>query len=236
MCAQHPCREDWIENYETAEFKRAAFDFDEAYEKYCKKQTSFLPYQIGVFVTSIAARRLFDLSKCIRSDGCWLYTDTDSIYAYGWDETKVEAFNNETKQFMIDRGYGCVECNGKQYWLGIADDDGEYTEFIGIHAKCYAKRSVKGDLSITVAGVPKKNGSKVLNNDITNFKPGLIFPGKVTGKKQHTYFHHEMYVDDNGNETADSINLSACDYLLNDVCKIPIDQLLNDEVVVQTYE
>lgn len=234
MCAQHPCKMEWVENYEECVYEKADFNFEEQYEKYCKKYTAFLPYQIGVFVTSIAARRLFDLSKCIKPSGCWLYTDTDSIYAYGWDEDKVKAFNDQTKQFMIDRGYGCIEFNNREYWLGIAEDDGEYKEFVGYHAKCYAKRSMSDKLSITVAGVPKR-GVITLNDDIRNFKAGTIFDGTLSGKKQHTYFHKEMYIDAKGNETADSINLSPCDYKLNDVCELPIEDLFNEEVLVQTY-
>ena len=57
-----------------------------------------------------------------------------------------------------------------------------------------------------------------MQDDINNFKKGLIFPGTVTGKKQHEYrYVDKIYTDKDGNITGDSINLTPCDYLLDDI-------------------
>ena len=101
-------------------------------------------------------------------------------------------------------------------------------------SKRYCGRSIKtGELKITVAGVPK-TGVKCLNNDISNFKQGLIFSGKITNKKTHTYFYKDdIYIDEKGNETGDSIDLSPCDYLLDRVENMSWEDLLSDEINIQ---
>ena len=147
--------------------------------------------------------------------GIWLYSDTDSCYATGWDSDRLEDYNHRTKQKLIDAGYGPVLHNGREYWMGVAEKDGEYTEFKTQGAKRYCCRDASTcQLKITVAGVPKKNGAKCLNDDISRFTSGMIFDGKTTGKKTHFYLHSEIYTDEKGNITADSIDLEPCDYLL----------------------
>ena len=86
-------------------------------------------------------------------------------------------------------------------------------------AKRYCGRcKADGKLHLTVAGVPKKEGVKCLNDDIRNFKKGFIFDGEITGKKTHTYrIVDDIYIDDKGNETGDSIDLSPCDYELDSI-------------------
>ena len=185
---------------------------------------------------------VFELGKCIKSPddgGVWLYSDTDSAYGIGWDLDKVAAYNQKCKDKLIAAGYGAVEHNGREYWLGVAETDGEndqYTQFKTVGAKRYCGRC-RGDrkLHITVAGVPKR-GAECLRNNINNFMPGMIFKGEKTGKKMHTYFFNEAYEDDNGNLTGDSIDLSPCDYLLDAVDVVDWQAIFYDDVEIQVYE
>ena len=67
-----------------------------------------------------------------------------------------------------------------------------------------------------MAGVPKKTGAKCLNDDIHNFKQGFCFSGSITGKLTHSYIYHEdIFIDNNGNEVGDSIDLNECSYILD---------------------
>ena len=76
-----------------------------------------------------------------------------------------------------------------------------------------------------------------LHDDIENFQKGFLFDGVTTGKKQHTYIYvEEPYIDDNGNETADSVDLSACDYLLDDIEREDWLTLFEREINIQTYD
>lgn len=237
MCCMKPIRPVIEEDYETGDFNIKDMlpqEQAEEYEKFTKKKNQVLQFSWGVWITSYAMRNLHKLGTCIDYDagGEWLYSDTDSIYAIGWDESKLKAYNEACKQKLLANGYGPVNYNNKEFWLGIADDDGEYIEFITQGCKRYACRKPDGIIKITVAGVPKKTGSLCLKNDLNNFKPGLIFDGETTGKKQHTYMYvDEIYTDANGNEIGDSIDLTPCNYELDGISEIvDWEKLLTEEI------
>ena len=128
---------------------------------------------------------------------------------------------------------------GKQYILGQAVTDGDndrYTEFRILGAKRYCGRcKADGKLHITVAGVPKK-GAACLNDDINNFTKNFCFKGTETGKLQHTYLYGDIRQDDIGNWLADSINLSPCDYILDNAYSWDIEDILYRETEdIQVY-
>lgn len=238
MTVQKPVKDDIVENYETGEYSYADNSLDEykeKYEKYCKSMNSILPFQWGCWVTSYAARNIFKLGACAKH---WFYTDTDSAYAQGWDIEKVNEYNNQCKELLKANGYGAVIYNDREYWLGVAEPDSEYTEFIVQHSKCYAGRSKDdGELHITVAGVPKKAVTELKNN-LNNFRPGFIFSGIASGKKTHTYqYVDKIYIDKNGNEIGDNIDLTPCDYKLNSINHVPeLEEYLTETVEIQVFE
>ena len=233
MCVQKPVKDDIIEDYKTGEYEIAGKDPEALYQKYIENHNSILPYQWGVWVTSYAMVNLFELGKCFEY---WLYSDTDSVYGIHPDNEKIKAYNESCKEKLRANGYGPAIVKGKEKWLGIAEDDGEYIEFITVGAKRYAKRDIEGNLKITVAGVPKK-GASCLNDDIRNFKKGFVFPGTKTGKLTHEHIYvPEIYIDEDGNETGDSINLTPCDYLLDQTEYASIEDIMYDEVSIQEYD
>lgn len=248
MCVQKPIKETLIEEYETGAYIPLPSDSEELYNKYLENRNSILLYQTGVWCTAYAMRSLFKLGKCVDYEpdekgvcGDWVYCDTDSIYATRWDYEKVNAYNESCKQELLANGYGAVLFNGREYWLGVAEhspEDDTYTEFKVQGAKRYCGRNATDkELHITVAGVPKKTGVKCLNDDINNFTKGLIFAGSVTGKLTHTYIYvDEIFIDEKGNEVADSIDLSPCDYLLDSVYAVKWEELETQEVEIQVYE
>lgn len=180
-------------------------------------------------------RNLFELGQCI--DGIWLYSDTDSCYGTEWNEKKVDEYNAERVKRLKLNGYDPVTVRDRQFSPGIAELDGIYSEFKTLGAKRYACRDAEtGKLKITVSGVPKK-GCECLNDDINNFKRGMIFPGTVTGKKMHTYiFTDGITIDENGNEIGDSIDLTPCNYLLDQITIADFDELFTEEITIQIYD
>ena len=108
-----------------------------------------------------------------------------------------------------------------------------------VGAKRYCGRSYEdNELHITVAGVPKK-AAACLKDDITVFKTNFVFDGKTSGKKLHTYRHvDDIYIDEFGNETGDSIDLSPCDYKLDEVVYHSLDEYLEatDEEYIECVE
>lgn len=223
MTATKNLRSEIVEDYETGEYNYEHKTTEEDYKRFINRKKSFMPYFWGVWCTAYALNNLFKLSECIDYDngGVWLYSDTDSIYATHWNEDKVKAYNEDCIAKLKANGYGPVNFEGKDYYLGVATVDGRYKEFKYTGAKRYCKRDLDGKLTITVAGVPKA-GVASLEDDINNFKPGLCFDGLTSGKLQHEYIYvDEIYEDEQGNITGDSINLSPCDYILDS--EVPFD-------------
>lgn len=215
MCVQHSIKDEINENYDTGDFiKDITKDPLEMYETFKESPSSLLPYQWGCYVTSYATRNLFKLMGMCDE---WLYSDTDSAYAKGWHDNEIKFYNIDCVESLRKRGYEPVTHNGREYSLGVAEIDGQYSEFKTLGSKRYCVRDKHtNNLKITVAGVPKK-GVECLNNDINNFKKGFVFNGDITGKLQHTYFFKEEVEERNGIVYGDSIDLSSCDYLLDRV-------------------
>lgn len=208
---------------------------EEAFNKNVKKRATVLPYQWGVWVTSYAMYNLFELGKCCK---IWLYSDTDSVYGIGWDKSKVRAYNKKARNMVRAAGYDGVKHEGKIYWPGVAETErkDKYSEFKYEGAKRYCGRSYEDDeIHITVAGVPK-SAAKCLNDDISEFQKGFIFKGTDSGKKLHTYrYVDDIYIDENGNETGDSIDLSPCDYKLDEIRYTSLDDYINatEEIYIE---
>ena len=225
-------------NGDTAFFESGEYriDYDkkeeDLYEQYLKSYRSVLLYNIGCYCTAYAFRNLFLLGECVNKyyddqgnlaiPPHWFYSDTDSCFSDDWNEEKVNEYNENCKKNLLANGYGPVVVDGKEYWLGIAEDDSKknYSEFVALGSKRYAGRGVKdGKLHITVAGVPK-SGAECLKDDLTNFTKGFVFEGTKTGKLAHFYIYSkEIYKDPFGNEIGDSIDLEPCDYHLDAVDK-----------------
>lgn len=234
MCVQKPIKQVIEEDYESGDFSvNESADPRELYEKYVKNRNSVLPYQWGVWVTSYAFRNLFELGRCF---GIWLYSDTDSCYGMDVDEEALNRYNEKCKRKLRERGYNAVMYKDREYWLGVAETDGEYQEFISVGAKRYAVRDMKGKIKTVVAGVPKK-GFQCLKDDLRNFRAGLVFDGKTTGKKLHTYFFEDdTWIDDEGNERGDSIDLSPCDYILDTVHEVDWERIFEEDVTIPLYD
>lgn len=254
MCVQKSIKEVIIENYETDDINEVyKIDQDEdpkkreqqmrkEYNKYLKKHGNILLYFHGVWVTSYAFRNLHWLNKCVKPEnegGLLLYNDTDSGYAVNWDEEKLAAYNKWCLECLRANNYDSITIDDHVFTLGIAEHKplkDDYTQFKVQGAKRYAGRCKKdGEIHITVAGVPKK-GASCLHDDLENFTKGFIFPGKETGKLQHVYFASDIYIDSEGNETADSIDLLPNDYTLDCTDKFTLEDILEEEIEVQVYE
>lgn len=237
MMVQHSITDDIQEDYTTGEYKLAHNNPEEMYEAYLNKRSSILLYQQGIWITSYSLRNLLQLGKCCDT---WVYSDTDSCYGIGWNKEAVEAYNNQCKQKLLANNYNAILFNGREFWPGIAEHEeltDDYYEFKVLGAKRYCGRcKADGELHITVAGVPKKNGAKCLKNDINNFTTGFIFDGATTGKLTHYYnYVPSIYIDKDGNETADSIDLQPCDYLL-DAVSVNWDYLDTEEINITVVD
>ena len=250
MTVQRSIQDEIIEVFDSFEYKtnvpedkkqREKAERKE-YDKYLKKKRNVFLYQWGVWVTSYAFRNIHELNKCVKPEsegGLLLYNDTDSGYAINWDIEKINAYNDKCLQQLRANNYDAVVIDDHTFILGTAEHKplkDDYTEFMVQGAKRYAGRCKKDNkIHITVAGVPKK-GADCLNDDLHNFRKDFIFKGTQTGKKTHVYFVSDIYIDADGNETGDSIDLLPCDYKLDPTEKFEIDDLFSEDQEVQIYE
>ena len=234
MSVQKPCKVSILENYENGEYDEVeGADKEKLYEIYRNKYSAVLPYQWGAWVTSYTQRELFKIGAIAR---IWIYSDTDSVYGKDFDEDKIREYNESIKKKLQERGYGCVHHKGVDYGIGTFQLDGEYKEFISVGAKRYACRDMNGLVKITCAGVSKA-GANCLEDDLYNFHAGFVFDGNVSGKKRHTYFiEDDIWVDENGNERGDSIDLSPDDYTLDSNRYPDEEAVMEEEIEVQVYE
>lgn len=192
---------------------------EKAIASYYKSQNSFLAYQWGCWVTANARYRLQKMLNIVGADV--VYTDTDSI-KYINPEKHEHEFAEETKRTLElckkndIRAYS--EKDGKKYYLGIWDDDGEYLRFKTLGAKkyCYDHINKKGkrEFCITVSGMHKEKGAKRVGC-IENFVLNKTFTdiGRTTSwfndEKPHT-----ITVDGSTFTTASNIGVLDTTYTL----------------------
>ena len=105
---------------------------------------------------------------------------------------------------------------GRPQELGSISEEPYVEQFKTFGAKKYVTIE-EGELRCTIAGVPKRNGAKVIGN-IDNFELGLNFPGSETGKLTIWYNPDEGVVlhDEQGRPIRVYANAAMlpCNYLL----------------------
>ena len=162
-------------------------------------------YAVGVFVTSIARANLWN--AVLKLDNDVVYYDTDSIKGVG--DRVIEVVNeyntsvlkrleavSEALNIPLDR-FMPADRKGRKHPLGVFEcetDKGNYKEFITLGAKKYCYRDHNDELHMTVSGVRKK-ASVALNNDIRNFKKGLVFGYQAADKLIHFYTDEQPEFD-----------------------------------------
>ena len=173
--------------------EEAQAQIDSFYNPINKK---FVLYQWGITIPAVARIRHMEMVDIAGDD--FVYGDTDSVKLINGDlhRPAIEAYNETWKKYIAQCGcgYESYTKDGEYQCLGIADYEGSYLEFITLGAKKYADTAIKKSklpittrsgkkltirnkykhLEITVAGVPKKIGAKLLG-DIRNFHDDFTF-------------------------------------------------------------
>lgn len=248
MCCTDICR-DTIE-YDV-DWKKEAINYAEAVDKANKDNSRFIYYAWGVWVTAYARRNLF--SGIIEYNNDYLYSDTDSIKVINMEKHKkyIENYNDNITNkinacldfYGIDNNLACPKTiEGKRKPLGVWDYEGTYDKFKTLGAKRYLTYTKDKGISITVAGVSKKNGKeylidtyKTVDKIFNAFREELHFPATYIieenkkkiiksgcGKKTHTYIDCEQsgYITDYLGNTKEyfsysGVHLSDTDFTLN---------------------
>ena len=122
-------------------------------DKYYNSRNSFLPYQCGVMVTSLARYELYEYIKAISYENI-LYCDTDSAFYLSTEENekRIAALNEEKHK----KAPYVTDIKGRQIYYDVFEDEPDLVAFRGLHSKCYAAIDVTGELVATIAGVPRR--------------------------------------------------------------------------------
>lgn len=151
------------------------------YEKAINK--AFLNYAWAIWVTAWARYRLHEgIDIATANDPLdFVYADTDSVKCRSHpDFTK---WNAERIRDAKSSGAWALDPKGNPHYMGVFEYEGKYDYFKTLGTKRYCTVE-DGELTITVAGVPKEAGSHYLdiNGGIEQFNDTLVFTnvGKLT--------------------------------------------------------
>lgn len=167
MTAQKPISIPILYNAEEKEFY---YDMDADINAMFEEQKKhyWLPYQIGIYTTALARYELFlGVQNVAMSTGCsidefsdFVYCDTDSVKFIG--NADFTEYNETRKARSIASGAYATDPKGKTHYMGVFEEESDYSEFKHLGAKKYAG-IVRDNLEVTIAGVNKKLGAVELN-------------------------------------------------------------------------
>lgn len=196
----------------------------EALDIFYKSKNSFLSYQWGVWVTANARKRLQRMINKVGID--LVYIDTDSIKFQNTEHIKeFEELNKELELQAKNNDIPATAFNkdGKEFPLGLWDNDGNYLDFKTLGAKKYCYNKLKKDkktgeekevFEITVSGMNKKLGANVVGN-IRNFNINTTYEniGRTTSWYNDVK-PHKITVNGDTFTTASNIGILDTSYTL----------------------
>lgn len=188
MCAQDPVIQSLL--YKDFEFKPDnSKSSEELLFKY--KKNAFIVYQWGVWCTAWARYQLHQMVKIVGEN--FVYCDTDSVkfieeYS-GQFNPQINSINKELCDRAIEHGAYAQDSNGVYHFMGVFEDDGNYTRFKTLGAKKYLveymDKKNKLKVKATIAGVTKSVAADELSgkydkkeksfDPFERFKAGFIF-------------------------------------------------------------
>ena len=165
-------QEETVYNPDTFSYEVKAPDLEEMLAKFYKSRNNFLSYQHGIWITANSRKRLRDMLNIVAKDV--VYCDTDSIKYKNNHDNDFDNKNKILKEEAIKAGAYAETKSGKIKYMGIWEDDGNYSEFKTLGAKKYVYK--EGDkIKSTIAGVSKKAGAAYFSaNGIDSFNIGTI--------------------------------------------------------------
>lgn len=197
-------------NFENGQWTRETLNDSFINKKIEEMQKSFstlLYYAVGVFVTAYSRKHLLEVLFKIDKDV--IYCDTDSIKFKNIHDDVFKEYNKtvDDKYLEVIKKYPSISIDdfkpvdkfGKCHPIGYFEketDEKGLDEFKTLGAKKYVYRE-HGKLKMTLAGV-SKSGVIALNDNIDNFKDGLLFDYNTSGKLQHTYIDEQPTINING--------------------------------------
>lgn len=170
------------------------------------RKKAYLSYSWGCWVTAWARKALED---AIRNCEDWkagtfpLYCDTDSVKGCG--PVDFTALNEKAQYIAQKNGAYAQDVKGNTHYMGLYEREHDMDEFRTLGAKKYAY-TIDGKVYITIAGVGKKAGAKILQNagGLDQMQEGFIFHGATSDAIYNDFNYglfildgHELYISKN---------------------------------------
>lgn len=232
LMAQDIIKDEWVLNDEgdlvLSDNRRGLDDYYGSYN-------SFTEYQCGCFCTALARLMLQRGIDLVGDD--MIYCDTDSVKYQGDHE---EAFNDLNDYIIRTSNEYCTvkSDDGKNYTLGLWDDDGDYDTYITLGAKKYAYEDKSG-IHVTVSGLGKKEAAKELTEGrgLDDFRVGKVFThsGRTVAQYNEHLGKHTIVVNGEDVETYSNIAIVPTTYTLG-ITATMYAQIMEYQDKVLTYE
>lgn len=170
MCVSSPVRSEYEFNEITKLLEEVPQELDEGLESFYKSFGSFLSYQWGVWVTAYAREDLQEAIDVVEFED-FIYCDTDSTKIKNVSKYK-EAFEtiNDYRRKQCEDNEAYVDYNGKRFYLGVFEFEGESKYFKTFGAKKYIYGDDNDNFKITISGVPKSKGKECIKKAIKDGK------------------------------------------------------------------
>ena len=236
-CAQKRLREEHIlqitedgMDYSNTKWEEVIEEKEDA--QIYKLQKNKLPFLWGLWTSSLTRLCLYELQKAVGWENL-IYWDTDSVKYEGAKKPLVQEYNSKIMTQCLNRK-AVVMKNEKPVYIGLAEDehpkdDYGYSEFVFLHAKCYAARNAKGYVEVTISGVQKDKGVKALGNNLSNMYDGFFI--KDAGGLALTYWDKPVQVRTcwkRKTETASFITMRPREYLISNSPPDYIEERLDE--------
>lgn len=194
-------------------------DPEEVLMKFQDSTSYFMPYVWGAMIACLGRVYLQKMIDAVGSD--FVYCDTDSIFCLDPEKNrpKIKQLEAELSAYHRRCGLQLVykDKKGRDQELATISEEPYVQYFKTYGAKKYITVE-DGKLTCTIAGVPKKAGSKIIGSP-ENFQLGMVFKGEETHKNCLWYNPPPGYYlhDEQGREIEVHYNVAMlpCDYLLS---------------------
>ena len=206
-------RIDRIEyEFNDGEYKAIKKPLNEMLDNFYNADSSFMPYQYSLWVTSWARYLLHRGCQIVGKN--LLYVDTDSIFYFGDFEKEFEELNKEIKETAVKYGAIGYNSEGKEFPAGIFEKDSDCYYFRTLGAKKYILSEDGKTIQATIAGVNKKIGAEYFTKhgfEAFTDKTSIPVSGKVSAH-YNTEKPHYIEVDGVKFLTASNIALINASY------------------------
>ena len=183
-------------------------------DKFYNSDSSFLPYQYALWVTSHARAALHAGCEIVGKD--LLYIDTDSVFYIGDHEKEFEKLNKRIEALAIKHGATAANSEGVYFPIGVWSREKDCKYFRTLGAKKYILSEDGKTIKATISGVAKDIGQEYFTkHGFESFTDTTTIP--VSGKvSAHYNVEKPHYIEVFGTKilTASNIALISAPYTI----------------------